>query len=141
MHIKPNTGILFLVLPSRCINSKHVGRITHFIDLLHGFNLVEVLPRRITPKLIFFILKYRQNFINSNNNNNLRYNDDDNYDHDSNDNVNDNVNVDDNHRWIEKIKFLWSDRKKNEKYKYFIQDLSHIPSNEFAITLPNIFIR
>ena len=52
MHIKPDKGVLFLILPSRCINSKHVGRMVHFIDLLHGFNLVEVLPRIITPKLI-----------------------------------------------------------------------------------------
>ena len=66
MHIQPEKGILFLILPSRCINSKHVGRMNHFIDLLHGFNLVEVLPRRITPKLIFFILKYKEMNINNN---------------------------------------------------------------------------
>jgi len=138
MHIKPDKGVLFLILPSRCINSKHVGRMVHFIDLLHGFNLVEVLPRRITPKLIFFILNYKK--LNDNNgsssiisegkkDDNISY-DDDNY-----------SNSDDDHNWIKKVRDVWKDKKKNKKYKYFLQDLSHIPSNEFAISLPTDFIQ
>jgi hypothetical protein len=138
MHIKPDKGILFLILPSRCINSKHVGRMVHFIELLHGFNLVEVLPRRITPKLIFFILSYKK--INNNDSRGIiisQRNIDDNDKYDA-DNYN---NSDDNNNWIEKLRNVWKDIKNNKKYKYFLQDLSHIPSNEFAISLPNDFIQ
>lgn len=138
MHIKPDKGVLFLILPSRCINSKHVGRMVHFIDLLHGFNLVEVLPRRITPKLIFFILNYKR--LNDNNGSSSiisqRKRDDNNsYDFDN------YSNSDDDHNWIKKVRDIWKDKKKNKKYKYFLQDLSHIPSNEFAISLPSDFIQ
>ena len=138
MHIKPDKGVLFLILPSRCINSKHVGRMVHFIDLLHGFNLVEVLPRRITPKLIFFILNYKK--LNDNNGSSSIISEgkkDDNNSYDA-DNYS---NSDDDHNWIKKVRDVWKDKKKNKKYKYFLQDLSHIPSNEFAISLPNDFIQ
>lgn len=138
MHIKPDKGVLFLILPSRCINSKHVGRMVHFIDLLHGFNLVEVLPRRITPKLIFFILNYKK--LNDNNGSSSiisQRKKDDNNSYDA-DNYN---NSDDDHNWIKKVRDVWKDKKKNKKYKYFLQDLSHIPSNEFAISLPSDFIQ
>jgi len=138
MHIKPDKGVLFLILPSRCINSKHVGRMVHFIDLLHGFNLVEVLPRRITPKLIFFILNYKK--LNDNNGSSSIISEgkkDDNNSYDA-DNYS---NSDDDHNWIKKVRDVWKDKKKNKKYKYFLQDLSHIPSNEFAISLPSDFIQ
>lgn len=55
-QLVPETGILFLVLPSRCINSKHVGGINMMTSLLAGLGLRHVLPVRQTPKLIFFIL-------------------------------------------------------------------------------------
>jgi len=138
MHIKPDKGVLFLILPSRCINSKHVGRMVHFIDLLHGFNLVEVLPRRITPKLIFFILNYKK--LNDNNGSSSIISErkkDDNNSYD----VDNYSNSDDDHNWIKKVRDTWKDKKKNKKYKYFLQDLSHIPSNEFAISLPTDFIQ
>ena len=138
MHIKPDKGVLFLILPSRCINSKHVGRMVHFIDLLHGFNLVEVLPRRITPKLIFFILNYKK--LNDNNGSSRiidqRKNDVNNSYHADN-----YSNSDDDHNWIKKVRDAWKDKIKNKMYKYFLQDLSHIPSNEFAISLPSDFIQ
>jgi len=138
MHIKPDKGVLFLILPSRCINSKHVGRMVHFIDLLHGFNLVEVLPRRITPKLIFFILNYKKlNDTNGSSSIISQRKKDDNNSYDA-DNYS---NSDDDHNWIKKVRDVWKDKKKNKKYKYFLQDLSHIPSNEFAISLPSDFIQ
>ena len=55
-QLVPETGILFLVLPARCINSKHVGGINLMTSLLSGLGLRQVLPVRQTPKLIFFIL-------------------------------------------------------------------------------------
>lgn len=55
-QLVPESGILFLVLPARCINSKHVGGVNMMTSLLAGLGLKHVLPVRQTPKLIFFIL-------------------------------------------------------------------------------------
>lgn len=49
-------GVLLLVLPLRCINSKHVGGEARFEALLQGLGLREALPKRTTPRLIFYIL-------------------------------------------------------------------------------------
>jgi hypothetical protein len=54
-------GILFFVLPRRCIDSAHVGGIKHFTSLLNGLGLFEVLPHRETPKLFLFVLGNAEN--------------------------------------------------------------------------------
>eukprot|EP01034_Spumella_vulgaris_P022693 gene22693-28844_t len=58
-QLKPNKGVLLLVLPLRCVDSKHVGGTAGFDTLLRGLGLTELLPRRVTPKLVFYILGNR----------------------------------------------------------------------------------
>jgi hypothetical protein len=55
-HLVPEKGVLLLVLPLRCVNSKHIGGASKFEELLQGLGLTPLLPHRVTPKLIFFIL-------------------------------------------------------------------------------------
>jgi hypothetical protein len=53
-QIKAN-GILFLILPIRCINSKHVG-VDQFNLLLNLVGFKHLIVKRITPKLVFYVL-------------------------------------------------------------------------------------
>jgi hypothetical protein len=53
-QIKDN-GILFLILPIRCINSKHVG-VDQFNLLLNLVGFKHLIVKRITPKLVFYVL-------------------------------------------------------------------------------------
>jgi hypothetical protein len=55
-HLVPEKGVLLLVLPLRCVNSKHIGGAFKFEELLQGLGFTPLLPHRVTPKLIFFIL-------------------------------------------------------------------------------------
>ena len=52
----PDGGLLFLVLPLRCIESACVGR-EHFMNLLLALGLKEAWPVRITPKLAFYVMR------------------------------------------------------------------------------------
>lgn len=45
-----------MVLPLRCVRSKHVGGESGFDSLLHGLGLRELMPKRLTPRLIFYVL-------------------------------------------------------------------------------------
>jgi hypothetical protein len=54
-HLKQN-GVLFLALPLRCVDSPLVGR-KRFESLLQALGAVDVIPPRVTPKLIFYVLK------------------------------------------------------------------------------------
>lgn len=51
-----NNGLLFLILPLRCIDNKLVGQ-SHFQRLLECIGFELALPIRITPKLIFYTLR------------------------------------------------------------------------------------
>ena len=53
-HIKPETGVLFLVLPLRCVKSKYLkGK----FDLLLGeMGFVHLSEKRTTPRLAFYVL-------------------------------------------------------------------------------------
>lgn len=53
-QIKSN-GVIFLVLPMRCVASKHVGE-ARFEDLLRGLGLRQLIATRHTPKLVFYVL-------------------------------------------------------------------------------------
>ena len=48
-------GVIFLVLPLRCIQSEYLG-MDLFDSFLTGLGCVELQPKRITPHLIFFFL-------------------------------------------------------------------------------------
>ena len=48
-------GIIFLVLPSRCIQSEYLG-MDLFDSFLRGLGCIELQPKRITPHLIFYFL-------------------------------------------------------------------------------------
>ena len=65
-HLGSN-GILFLVLPSRCINSPEIGGVKVFSELLLDCGLTEIkdpnLENKTSPKLTFFILKNTANFV------------------------------------------------------------------------------
>jgi 25S rRNA (adenine2142-N1)-methyltransferase len=65
-HLGSN-GILFLVLPSRCINSPEIGGVKVFSELLLDCGLTEVndpnLENKTSPKLTFFILKNTADFV------------------------------------------------------------------------------
>ena len=54
-HLKPKKGILFLMLPKRCINSVYLGR-KQFEDLLNGLGCSFSLPVHETPRIIFYTL-------------------------------------------------------------------------------------
>ena len=51
-------GVLFLVLPLRCIESKFVGT-SRFEELISGLGFVELIPKRKTPKVVFYVLGKR----------------------------------------------------------------------------------
>ena len=55
MHIKSD-GVLLLVIPIRCIDSKFVGGLAEFEALLSGFGFGSLLPVKFTPRLAFFVL-------------------------------------------------------------------------------------
>jgi len=59
-HLTPS-GLLFLVLPTRCITSRQVGGADAFKALLEllGFQEVQhnALEKKVTPKLTFYVLQ------------------------------------------------------------------------------------
>jgi protoheme ferro-lyase len=55
-QLRPDHGVLILVLPLRCVDSPLVGR-KNFEDLLTGLGAIQVMAPRVTPKLIFYVLK------------------------------------------------------------------------------------
>ena len=65
-HLSSN-GILFLVLPSRCINSPEIGGVKVFSKLLLDCGLTEIkdpnVENKTSPKLTFFILKNTTDFV------------------------------------------------------------------------------
>jgi 25S rRNA (adenine(2142)-N(1))-methyltransferase, Bmt2 len=54
--LKPSTGVLFLVLPLRCVNSKHVGGQVRFDALLGAMGFSHLIEMRFTPRLVFYVL-------------------------------------------------------------------------------------
>jgi 25S rRNA (adenine(2142)-N(1))-methyltransferase, Bmt2 len=54
--LKPSTGVLFLVLPLRCVNSKHVGGQVRFEALLAAMGFSHLIEMRFTPRLVFYVL-------------------------------------------------------------------------------------
>lgn len=54
LHMKENS-VLFIILPTRCIESKLMGA-QHFTNILHAMGLKDAVARRKTPKLTFFTL-------------------------------------------------------------------------------------
>lgn len=57
MQIHPG-GVLFLVLPRRCVCSPAVGE-SRFESLLAGLGCVHLAPKRVTPRIVFYILGRR----------------------------------------------------------------------------------
>lgn len=53
-HIKPVTGVLFLVLPIRCVEAQHMGG--KMDALLHAIGFKQLVDKRTTPKLAFYVL-------------------------------------------------------------------------------------
>ena len=49
-------GVLLLVLPFRCLESKFIGGLKQFETLLTGFGFVHLVPVKLTPRLAFFVL-------------------------------------------------------------------------------------
>lgn len=47
--------MLFIILPTRCVQSMLMGDV-HFTSILHALGLVDACERRQTPKLTFFTL-------------------------------------------------------------------------------------
>ena len=60
-HVKRMVGILFLVLPTRCVTSKAIGGLEAFTAILNAVGLVEVsiesLEKKVSPKLTYFVLQ------------------------------------------------------------------------------------
>jgi 2-polyprenyl-3-methyl-5-hydroxy-6-metoxy-1,4-benzoquinol methylase len=148
-QIKSN-GILFLILPIRCINSKHVG-IENFNLLLNLVGFKHLVVKRVTPKLIFYVLGKKNENIDNGDGSDNKYNE-----------VNDNdirthkkkktkkevkIKNDDN---VNDKTMGWHDLIKNsilknvEKGKndnvlrYFCKDYSAVPTGEFCISLASI---
>lgn len=60
LHIKAD-GVLFIILPTRCVESPLLGA-EHFSNLLLAMGLRDAVARRNTPKLTFFTLVRRSDF-------------------------------------------------------------------------------
>lgn len=54
--IRPATGILFIALPIRCVQSPFVGE-ECFLEFMQCFGLTLLLPIKTTPKLVFYALQ------------------------------------------------------------------------------------
>jgi 25S rRNA (adenine(2142)-N(1))-methyltransferase, Bmt2 len=54
-QLKPQKSVLFLALPIRCIKAKHVGE-ERFDQLLAGLGLVPLIEKRVTPRVVFYVL-------------------------------------------------------------------------------------
>lgn len=65
LHIKPS-GVLFIILPKRCINSPLLGS-KAFSDILNAMGLKDAVERRYTPKLTFFTLIKKETYPKYNN--------------------------------------------------------------------------
>ena len=48
--------MLFLVLPLRCVNSRHVGGQVRFDALLGAMGFSHLIEMRFTPRLVFYVL-------------------------------------------------------------------------------------
>ena len=63
VHLKLD-GVLFLVLPKRCLNSIFIGGVGVFLDILNAVGLEEVedekLERRESLKLAYFVLRRKK---------------------------------------------------------------------------------
>jgi len=59
LSIKPG-GCLFLMLPIRCIQSKHLGGKGAFRQILTALGLRDILPEHHTPKIAFYVLERRK---------------------------------------------------------------------------------
>lgn len=143
----PETGLLFFVLPKRCIHSHCVGGMKPFTALLSGLGLHELLPCRETPKLAFFVLgnapppvpsdkapsQAKSTPTNANiqeaTGNKQKFN----------------QKVKVNKTTTTSVSALgWKDRARamlaahirSDTLKHFTQDFSTVPANKFAITIP-----
>jgi len=67
-HLVPATGVLFLVLPLRCVRSTHVGEAA-FDAVLESMGFHHWVEKRITPRLVFYVLGRRDDDDNDDDNN------------------------------------------------------------------------
>lgn len=146
-QLVPKIGILFLVLPTRCINSKHVGGLNNFSGLLRGIGLRDLLPVRNTPKLTFFILGN-----NPTPDATLNINDASQHNGataaESTSAVNKAVTIKATKKvkgkstvaaaWVNKVQIVISENIKSTIYRHFTKDYSEAKSNEFALALPDV---
>lgn len=145
----PESGVLFLVLPTRCVNSKHVGGIHHFTGLLRGLGLRDLCPVRNTPKLTFFIIGNGGTATTA---------------------ADKTVSVDDVSsatqpnrdankpkvllkssgkqkktaapvpQWVEQVQKCIADHMKVTVFRHFTKDYSEAQANEFALALPDAVV-
>ena len=146
----PETGLLFFVLPKRCIHSHCVGGMKPFTALLSGLGLHELLPCRETPKLAFFVLgnaplpvpsDKAPSQVNSTSANAILQETTGNKQK-SNQKVKVNktttattaaVSV---VSWQDRARAVLAAHIRSDTLKHFTQDFSTVPANKFAITIP-----
>lgn len=147
----PDTGVLFFVLPKRCIYSHCVGGVKNFSSLLNGLGLHELMPCRETPKLIFYILgNASQNGTTTDpiqpqehqkqlpkKKNKLKANSDEigqggmvNNDKDCKTKVV-------REAWHERARSNIAKNMSKDVFLHFSRDFSDVPANKFAIALPS----
>ena len=64
-HLEPSRGVLFLVLPLRCVRSTHVGE-EAFDALLAAAGFRPWAEKRISPRLVFYVLGRKEDIIGGN---------------------------------------------------------------------------
>ncbi len=119
--------MLLLVLPLRCINSKHLGGADLFDQLLRGLGLKELLPKRCTPRLVFFILGKVERSEGAstavqpqNNSKETEVTD----------------STAQNNAWRKSIKKAIAQHMSSGALKQFSKDYSDVPPTEFSLSLP-----
>jgi hypothetical protein len=103
-----------LVLPLRCVDSKHVGGTAGFDTLLRGLGLTELLPRRLTPRLVFYIL--------------------------GNKDVPELLSLEEGTSWTSRVQATVKGCISEEAASFFSKDFSTVSPTEFSVSLPKEFL-
>ena len=163
----PESGVLFFVLPKRCIYSQCVGGVKHFTSLLNGLGLYELLPCRETPKLIFYILGNASHNTNTSTNIGTSISIGTSTSIGRDGKSEEVLKVDKKMKgkekknsnnkekitagvkaaaatatttevaWHERVRSNISKNMRNDVFLHFSKDFSNVPANKFAIALPN----
>lgn len=110
------SGVLFIILPIRCVDSKFVGS-SRFEELLSGFGLTQLREKRTTPRLVFYTLGRTPQCM---------------------DFVECATMTSDatQSTWVSSVRAIVTQRMSKSVIEYFSRDCSGIPATDFALQIP-----